>query len=236
MSNATDLILFSGGVDSTVLLKHFLQEKKKVRVLYIEMGWAKRAQPRIKFQNISANNILNYMKEKYGDFQYSQASILTSLDEVNESRYFGTDHQWTAFFGAMFCKNYNIKRMWTGHFSYTDTLQKERHEPHENDTENYQVHTSPGYLNGDNLAFWIDTGASLTGHELEYCTPALNYKGTSIDRFKSKKEAWDSLEPELKRMVRSCISHRWVCNDDDNCYKCKWHKNYNIIDKEGKPL
>ena len=59
----TELLLFSGGIDSTVLLKHFLQEKKKVRVLYIEMGWAKRAQLRIRLQNIAANNVLKYMRK-----------------------------------------------------------------------------------------------------------------------------------------------------------------------------
>ena len=70
----TELVLFSGGPDSTILLKHLLQENKKVRVLYIEMGWALRTQPRIKFQNVAANNVLNYLKDKYGNFEYSQAS------------------------------------------------------------------------------------------------------------------------------------------------------------------
>lgn len=70
--------------------------------MYIELGWAKRMHGRVRLQNIAANNILQYMKEKYGDFEYSQATVMTTLDEENESTYFGTDNQWCVFMEQCF--------------------------------------------------------------------------------------------------------------------------------------
>ena len=218
--STSDLILFSGGPDSTVLLKHFLQQKIKVRVLYIQMGWAIRTQPRIKLQNMAVNNVMKYLREKYGDFEYSQASILTTLNEQNEDKYFATDHQWCAFFGSMFCHNYNIKRMWAGNYTYTDAVVQKRDGKSEN------------YLNDNDLNMWIESATKFFARP-KYCTPKSEYKGKGLDSFKSKKEAWDSLETELKNMVRSCVSHKWFCGD---CPKCWTAKEYNLRDNKGNPL
>ena len=106
----TELVLFSGGPDSTILLKHFLQQKKKIRVLYIEMGYDEKEQHKIKLQNEAVDNVLSYLNHKYGGFEYSQASIFTSLNEENHDKYFAKDQQWCAFFGSIFCNNYNIKK------------------------------------------------------------------------------------------------------------------------------
>lgn len=233
MSDDTELLLFSGGIDSTVLLKHFLQEKKKVRVLYIEMGWAIRTQPRIKLQNHAANNILKYMRKNYGDFEYSQASVLTTLNERNESTYFGSDNQWAAFFASQFCNTYGIKRMWIGHFTFSDDILIERYKPHETDTENYGVNCQAGYFTHENFKYFLDIGTRGHNQDIQYCTPATIYKGTGIDRFKNKKESWDFLEMDLKKLVRSCNSSNWHCNE---CPKCKTHKKHGILDNEGRPL
>jgi len=225
----TDLLLFSGGIDSTVLLKHFLQEKKKVRVLYIEMGWAVRTQPRIKLQNYAANNVLMYMKEKYGNFNYSQATVMTTLDEQDERTYFGSDNQWAAFFASQFCNSYNIKKIWIGHFSFSDRILSERYDPN----KNFGMLCTPGCMTHKNFKKYLDMGTGTTNHDIEYCTPATVYKGTSIDSFKNKKESWDYLEMDLKKLVRSCNSSDWHC---DICPKCKTHKEQGIIDNEGNPL
>tara|TARA_B100001939_G_scaffold148810_1_gene128789 strand:+ start:1473 stop:2174 length:702 start_codon:yes stop_codon:yes gene_type:complete len=233
MNKETELLLFSGGIDSTVLLKQFLQEKRKVRVLYIEMGWAKRMQPRIRLQNMTANNILHYMKEKYGDFEYSQATVMTSLNEENESTYFGTDNQWCAFYGGMFCQNYNIDRMWMGHYSFSDEILRQKYTKHEKDTDSYGFHCEPGDYSKKKLGFYVDVGARLQNLNIEFCTPATVYKGEGIDRFKNKKESWDTLEIDLKKMVRSCLSGEWHCN---RCPKCNNHRKMKIYDDEGMPL
>jgi hypothetical protein len=216
----TELLLFSGGPDSTILLKDLLQKKKKVRVLYIEMGWAMRTQYRIDLQNKAVENILGYIKSNYGDFNYSQARILTTMDEENEENYFGTDDQWCAFFGAMFCKTYNIKRMWTGNFSCTEQVVRER----DNKTQEW--------LYNESMKPYLDAGAMFSG-DCEYCTPKSVYNGTDIDRFKTKKEAWDSLEIELKNMVRSCTSDKLFCG---KCSKCWTALNYKLRDESGNPL
>lgn len=233
MNEATELLLFSGGIDSTILLKHFLQEKKKVRVLYIELGWAKRMHGRVRLQNIAANNILQYMKEKYGDFEYSQATVMTTLDEENESTYFGTDNQWCVFYGAMFCNNYNIDRMWMGHYSYTNKILRQKYVKHEHDTEVYGHHCLPSDYTKEKMQFYIDVGSRLQNSDIDLCTPATVYKGKGIDRFKNKKEAWDTLEIDLKKMVRTCISTEWHCND---CPKCNNLRRMNIYDDKGIPL
>jgi 7-cyano-7-deazaguanine synthase in queuosine biosynthesis len=233
MNQATDLLLFSGGIDSTVLLKHFLQERKKVRVLYIELGWAERMHGRVRLQNTAANSILQYMSKKYGDFEYSQATVMTTLNEENESTYFGTDNQWCVFYGAMFCNNYNIDRMWMGHYSFSDEILRQKYVKHENDTEVYGHHCLPGDYTKEKMQFYIDVGSRLQNSDIDFCTPATVYKGEGIDRFKNKKEAWDTLEIDLKKMVRSCLSTEWHCND---CPKCNNHRKMNIYDDKGMPL
>ena len=233
MKQATDLLLFSGGIDSTALLKHFLQENRKVRVLYIELGWAKRSQPRIRLQNVAANNVLKYLREKYGDFEYSQATVMTTMNEQNENTYFGTDNQWSVFYGAMFCQNYGIDRMWMGHYSFSDEILRQKYVKHENDTEVYSYHCRPGDYSNKTLQFYIDCGSRLQNSNIELCTPAIVYKGEGIDRFKSKKELWDTLEIDLKRRVRSCVLEDWHCN---KCPKCNNHRKMKIYDEQGRPL
>tara|TARA_R110000744_G_scaffold343252_1_gene448471 strand:- start:332 stop:991 length:660 start_codon:yes stop_codon:yes gene_type:complete len=216
----TELVLFSGGPDSTILLKHFLQQNKKIRVLYIEMGWSLSMQRRISIQNQVVDNVLSYMKKNYGDFEYSQATIGASLDEENEEKYFGTDDQWGAFFGAMFCYNYNIKRMWTGNYSYTDEVVRQR----DGKTQDF--------LYNGSLNMYLEAGTKFFDKP-EYCTPKSAYKGKGLDSFKTKKEAWDSLETELKQLVRSCVSDQWYCG---NCSKCWTAEKYKLRDSKGNPL
>jgi len=217
----TELILFSGGPDSTILLKHFLQQKKNVRVLYIEMAWGIPQREPLQHQGKAVEDILDYMHKNYGSFQFSQSSIFTSLNEPNYDKYFATDNQWCALFGSMFCNIYNIPRMWTGNYSYTNEVVKER------DGSNQDG------LNEDDLGLWMNVGTRFEYGPPDYCTPRLNYKGKGIDKFKTKKEAWDSLEIDLKKLVRSCISGEWYCGE---CYKCRTSKKYGLRDDKGNPL
>jgi len=80
---------------------------------------------------------------------------------------------------------------------------------------------------------WMKAATKFLNDPPKYCTPKLNFNGTSIDRFKTKKEAWDSLEMDLKKMVRSCVSDKWFCG---NCPKCWTAKEYNLRDNMGNPL
>jgi tRNA(Ile)-lysidine synthase TilS/MesJ len=67
-----ELFLFSGGLDSTVLLKFFLKDtNKKLRVVYNKLGYDNLAIDRLEEQNKAAENILNYFYKKYRSFEYS---------------------------------------------------------------------------------------------------------------------------------------------------------------------
>ena len=208
--STTELILFSGGTDSTILLKHFLQEKKKVRVLYIQMAWGVHQHKKLELQGKAVGSILDYMRENYGEFEYSEACIYTTLNEPTFDKYLGRDQEWCALFGSMFCNVYNIPRMWTGNFTYTHNLIMERDG------------VSDDFWNGDDLAFWLNCGTRFADDPPEYCTPRLKYKGKGIDRFKNKKVAWNTLEKELQKKVRSCLSDKWFCGE---CYKCTQEMN-----------
>ena len=218
----TELLLFSGGPDSTILLKDFLQKGKKIRVLYIEMGWSERMKARIPLQNKAVENVLDYLRKTYGDFEYSKASIHTSMNNhpEDEQHYFGKDDQWCMFFAGMFCRNYNIKKMWLGNFTYTTEVRRAR----DGTTDDWKY---DGQLNG-----WLESGAR-HNNVPEYCTPKTSFRGTDIDSFKTKKEAWDSLEPALKHLVRSCTSDQWYCG---KCSKCWTAQHYKLRDNVGKPL
>ena len=111
-----ELLLFSGGPDSTVLLKYFLTIKKPLVVLHIQMGWCNESQPRVKIQKKRVDKLIKYFKKKYYDFEYIDAGIFLNLP--NESLHFGTDDQWGAFIGALICRSHNLKKIWSASFSY----------------------------------------------------------------------------------------------------------------------
>jgi 3'-phosphoadenosine 5'-phosphosulfate sulfotransferase (PAPS reductase)/FAD synthetase len=65
------LLLFSGGVESTVLLKYFLKNTKElIYVLYTELGYDDVSKKRTIEQTKAATNVLNYLKKNYRDFNY----------------------------------------------------------------------------------------------------------------------------------------------------------------------
>ena len=100
------LILFSGGVESTVLLKYFLKETKQiVHVLNTELGYVDHLKPRIIEQKKAVYSILDYFKKNYRDFNFSSAQL--NLNNINalqqQTSGFGYDEQWNIFFDCFFC-------------------------------------------------------------------------------------------------------------------------------------
>ena len=76
------LFLFSGGVESTVLLKYFLKETKEiVHVLNTELGYADFTKPRLLEQKKAAYGILDYFKKNYRNFNFS--SLQLNLNNIN---------------------------------------------------------------------------------------------------------------------------------------------------------
>ena len=98
------LLLFSGGVESTVLLKYFLKDTDKlIHVLYTKLGYDDVSKKRLLEQTKAATDILNYLKIKYRDFNYS--SLELNLNNINRKQQiktgFGFDEQWNMFFASM---------------------------------------------------------------------------------------------------------------------------------------
>jgi len=81
------LLLFSGGVESTVLLKHFLKETDElVYVLYTELGYDEVAQKKTLEQTKAVNEILNYFKKNYRDFNYGNVKLnLNKITRVQQT-------------------------------------------------------------------------------------------------------------------------------------------------------
>jgi 23S rRNA (adenine1618-N6)-methyltransferase len=67
--------------------------------------------------------------------------------------------------------------------------------------------------------------------DLSFVIPRFFYNGKDIDSFKTKKEAWDYLGPELKKLVRSCEGNVDFCGV---CYKCKVYIYQKMTDQKGK--
>jgi len=216
-----ELVLFSGGPDSTVLLKQFLEEKRNIHVLYINMGWSLELQKRNKLQRKSVINIINYLRLKYGYFDFSESEINVNLP-FSLMEHFGKDDQWCVFLASFFCKAFQYKKIWLGHFTFNVANGSifRKHDPRGSWYENGSLYY---YVK---IAFRNDP----IYKKIKICIPLNVYKGKGIDRFKDKKEAWDYLDKDLKNMVRSCIGDKLFCGE---CNKCKQDIYYNKRDKEG---
>lgn len=213
------LLLFSGGVESTVLLKHFLKDTNElIYVLYNKLGYDDLSQKRISEQTKAATDVLNYFKKNYRDFNYG--SVKLSLNNISRQQHlkngFGFDEQWNLFFASMYAKLHNIENIWLAHFSYVDYHRIE-----------FDLKISYWHYDGT-LEKYALLGAGLDFNffkDLKINYPAKNFKKTGIDSFKSKKEAFDYLEPELQVMVRSCEGEEKFCG---KCYKCTQYIKYKI--------
>jgi 7-cyano-7-deazaguanine synthase in queuosine biosynthesis len=205
------LLLFSGGVESTALLKYFLKDTNKlIYILYTRLGYDDFAIKRLKEQDIAAQKILNIYQKKYRSFNYG--SINLSLNNITrlhtEKNGFGYDEQWNLFFAGMYAKMLGINEIWLGHFTYN---QEDRIK---NDL-NFQTWFYDGTL--EKYAF---LGTSLDFgfiKNLNINFPAKDFNKKEIDSFSSKKEAWDYIDEEVRPWVRSCWGEEKFCG---KCYKC----------------
>jgi 7-cyano-7-deazaguanine synthase in queuosine biosynthesis len=198
-----ELVLFSGGIDSTVLLKFLLKETNKlIRVLYNKLGYDNLAKDRLNEQNISSKNILKYLFKKYRPFEYTTIDINFSFTRGKDTDWL--DDQWNAFLAGKVCRKYNIDSTWIGYFHYNYNTRKKY-----KGSETYWYHDG-------SLDKLFNMGHGLNKN-LKLNIPYYVFNGTSIDSLKTKKEAYDYLELELQSMVRSCEGKEKFCGQ---CYKC----------------
>lgn len=202
-----ELIMFSGGPDSTALLQFFLKEKRNLHVIYNRPGWSLQSQQKIKEQDVIVKKILDYFYKKYGDFDYSETGIFLDFPRVPHLE-FGYDDQWNIFMAALTCRMYNIKKIWLGFYTY-------------NANHSFRKEPRSWYYDGS-LYSWVNM-ATLNDpkfKDIQILMPYTHYKGKEIDSFKNKKDAFNYLDDELKQLVRSCEGDTGekFCG---KCHKCK---------------
>jgi 7-cyano-7-deazaguanine synthase in queuosine biosynthesis len=213
------LLLFSGGVESTVLLKYFLKETNElIYILYTELGYENILKKRKTEQTKAATDILNYFKKNYRDFNYGTVKLelnnVTAQQQLKNG--FGFDEQWNIFFASMYAKLNGIQNIWIGQFSYNDYHRIE-----------FNLDPLSWYYDGT-LEKYALLGSRLDFNffkDLKINFPSRNFKKEGIDSFKTKKEAFNYLEPELKKMVRSCEGEEKFCG---KCFKCAQYIKYGI--------
>tara|TARA_R110000737_G_scaffold294193_1_gene300806 strand:+ start:504 stop:1160 length:657 start_codon:yes stop_codon:yes gene_type:complete len=211
-----ELLLYSGGPDSSVLLKYFLEQKKDILVVYVDMGWCNEVQPSQKIQEKRVDKLIKYYKKKYGEFDFIKAGITLNIPNCKST--FGTDDQWGAFLGAVLCCSYNIKRIWCASFSYNWANRTALGKTPPYWFLNMKPYLDRGTLNDPNFK------------DLQYTIPKFFYNGKKIDKFKTKKEAFNYLDPKVQLLVRSCYSEEKFCGE---CYKCKTCIHHKITDEKG---
>jgi 7-cyano-7-deazaguanine synthase in queuosine biosynthesis len=212
------LLLFSGGVESTVLFKYFLKETNElIYILYTELGYDDIAKKRTIEQTKAATDILNYFKKNYRDFNYGTAKLyLNNVIRQQLKNGFGFDDQWNIFFASIYAKLNGIQNIWIGQFSYNDY---HRIEFNLDPLDWFYDGTLEKYaLLGTGLDFNFSKGLKIN-------FPSRNFKNQGIDSFKSKKEAFNYLEPELQKMVRSCEGEEKFCG---KCFKCTQYIKYGM--------
>ena len=209
-----EAILFSGGIDSTVLLQYFLKNNKDVHVIYCRLGYDIQAQPRIPFQDESVKNILLHF-EKIKKFKFTSCNLFMDIDRNNVSKEgYWLDDQWAAFFGGKICRRFNYDNVWMGLFSY----QKELAMKYKGPLAGIQ------YYDGSmdsifNLAYQKEN----SNFKIKY--PIKNFNKNEIDSLNSKKEAFDYIDKEIRGYVRACEGSDIFCG---KCIKCKQWKDLGI--------
>ena len=211
------LILFSGGLDSTVLLKFLLQENKNpTTVLNIRYSWEKKLSKHYEIQYKSVKKSIKYFKKNYRYFNYREICFtMGNMPFTDFQKRFGEDHFSAILAGTYIAQsNKEIKDVWMGHFTY-------------NDLSAIQLLKRINWWFFDNsLNLAVNSIPSMCGiKNINICIPSLIFKGNSIDSFVTKKEAFNYLEKDLQNLIRSCQGDDYFCG---KCLKCKEYKFYLI--------
>jgi len=209
------LILYSGGVDSSVLLKYCLERQSNpLKVIYIEIGHCKVGRERNIEQNKAVEKCINYFKKNYRHFDFNTIKLELNIPELdNESKgFFWTDDQWCAFFAGRICETTQIKNVLTGHFTYNSLM-------------GILYHRRVDYWYYDNSLIDIFKSQILKNKEnFHYIFPH-QFMGNGIDEFKTKLEAWNYLDKEIQDNLRVCTSEVFHCG---KCKKCSHLSYYKI--------
>lgn len=218
MLSKKELILFSGGIDSAVLLKWLLiNTTTDFIVTYINMGVNKQMQARNKIQNERVNTLIPLFK-KIRDFEFIEIDF-----NIYQDKEFKAYDDQTALYLVSFLSAMHLNSsVWLGHFSYCSY----HHYEWNNKIDSlFYNETLKHYLNAYNNALSIETEENLPLLKLNL--PSKIYKGKELDSFPNKKAAFDYLNQDMKKLIRSCLHpNKILCGE---CYKCQQYIKFKII-------
>jgi 7-cyano-7-deazaguanine synthase in queuosine biosynthesis len=206
MLSNKEIILFSGGVDSAVLLKWLLiNTNTDYLVIFLNHN-------NNNIQEKKADKLINIFKIKFRDFEYIKLKFNIKTDK----RFDLMVDQVLLFLTGILCYERNIEKVWMGHFSYCSF----HHYQFNNKIDNF-------WYNGELIPFiqsFSKASDSLLKPKL--MLPSQVYEGKHLDSFINKKTAYDYLDKEIQEKTRSCYTkNKNFCG---TCYKCNQYKLFGI--------
>tara|TARA_R110002126_G_scaffold236415_1_gene380000 strand:- start:27 stop:650 length:624 start_codon:yes stop_codon:yes gene_type:complete len=206
MVHNKEIILFSGGVDSAVLLKWLLvNTNKDYLVIFINLQ-------DINIQEKRVEKLIKIFKTKFRDFEFIKMKFHIKTDKFFSDM---VDQVILSLTGIM-CFQRNLENVWMGHFSYCSL----HHYQFNNKIDQF-------WYNGE-LPPFLESfpKASNSSIKPKLKLPSQVNQGTHLDSFVSKKMAYDYLDKEIQKYVRSCYTKEHsFCG---TCYKCKQYQLFGI--------
>jgi len=225
-----ELIMFSGGVDSVYLCQELLKKGKKLLALSLDLSYDIHNQPRSTLQKLSVKKTSDFfLKNHFKNFEIIDAGIFFNVNRFNfpKSKWFGQfDENWALFMAGIVANLYGITKIWKGEFTYNFMERIQIKGGSYAELDKSTVYSSYPYIK---WAFKEDPSWVNVSIETAFNT----YKNKDIDRFLSRKEAFDALDPYLQKYVRSCIGKEWFCGE---CAKCDTWKHAGISNKVPKEV
>lgn len=223
--------IWSGALESTLMLQQHLEDGKTVIAVHGEIQYAIEAKLRQPIQNQVVDKISEYFKQKYpGKFILHRFGIKTDFRECYSNDFiWGTDDHWAIFFATQVCVTYGLQHIWKS--EYTSTFIEQIDVP-------FHPGQGIGKFNINSYSGELDhcVRAGLRGlpyPPIRVVFPAGAYAHTGHDRFNSRKELFEQLDPYLQKYVRSCNSTVWFCG---KCYPCRKWKHYGLSSEKPEDI
>ena len=217
-----ELILFSGGVDSVYLCQELLKKGKKLLALSLDLSYDVGSQPRSVLQKISVKKTSDFfLKNYFKNFEIIDAGIFFNVNRFDfpQHKWFGAfDENWATFMAGIVANLYGINTIWKGEFTYCFI------ERIQNEGGGYlELDKATAYCSYPYIKWAFKEDPSWKNVSIK--APFSEYRNKDMDRFLTKTEAFNELDPYLQKYVRSCLGREWFCG---KCAKCNRWKNAGI--------
>tara|TARA_R110000868_G_scaffold265557_1_gene524452 strand:- start:545 stop:1270 length:726 start_codon:yes stop_codon:yes gene_type:complete len=217
-----ELIMFSGGIDSVYLCQELLKKGKKLLALSLDLSYDIGSQPRSVLQKLSVQKTSGFfLKNNFKNFEIIDAGIFFNVNRFDfpQHKWFGSfDENWALFMAGIVANLYGINNIWKGEFTYNFMERIQINGGSYAEIDKSTTYSSYPYIK---WAFKEDP----SWMNVSVKAPFNVYKNKDMDRFLTRKEAFNALDPYLQKYVRSCIGREWFCGE---CAKCNMWKHAGI--------